>query len=189
MAVTRPCPSCRKPLEIPHPVPSQIRCDQCGASIKLKGVPTESSIASGPPSASAREPLSNVTAGTAAVATAPLPNASPRRSTLMLAVGTVIMLFLGCFVFSGIALAIWLAAGDRKPIEVAEAKQAPEEPPAELPAPPPSSPALAPMPPHIQAAIDKGTAHLQSYLKANKLPPIKGNAKFASDRVVGLRAL
>jgi hypothetical protein len=187
MALTRPCPSCRKPLAIPQPLPNQIRCDQCGASIKLTGAPTESSIRIGPPSASAGVPLSNVAAGTAAVATASLPKSAPRPSTATLAAGTVIVLFLGCFVFSGVALAMWLVAGARKPIEVVEAKQTPEEQPPEPPPPPPSPPAPAPMPPHIQDAIDKGTAYLQNSLKKNKLPP-KGNVKVA-DRVVGLRAL
>jgi hypothetical protein len=41
MAATVPCPKCRKPLEVPKPMPDKIRCPSCGALIKKGRRPGE----------------------------------------------------------------------------------------------------------------------------------------------------
>ena len=36
MAISRPCPRCQQPMEIPQPVPDRMQCAKCGAVIKNK---------------------------------------------------------------------------------------------------------------------------------------------------------
>ena len=35
----KPCPRCQHPLDIPLPLPEQLRCPKCGAVIKMKKGP------------------------------------------------------------------------------------------------------------------------------------------------------
>ena len=39
MPITRPCPRCQEPMEIPQPVPEKVQCAKCGVVVKFAKAP------------------------------------------------------------------------------------------------------------------------------------------------------
>ncbi len=152
MAIQKPCPRCKTPLEIPQPAPDQIRCDKCGAIIKNRSASSapSSAVTASPPAAS--NPAQSETQPA---------NSEPRRPNALLLLGVAGGVLLLCVVPIAIFGMVWAFSGKNN-----EKKADPQITPPiltkvedEKPKPPP--PKLDPRLKIVEPAVDKGVAYLR----------------------------
>ena len=177
MAHTINCPRCKKPLEIPQPIPEQVRCASCGATMKYKAKPGDS-----------RD-------GTTSARPTPTP-AEPKVSPRGMIVGVAILgggLLLAVLSCAGLGLAWSLSAGKAKDDKNAQAKSAAKPVEEDNWQPPQSylkatAPRKEPLPPKIAAAVNKGSTFLKQRILAQSAALAKDD-RFITDQSVGAIAL
>ncbi len=165
MALIKPCPRCLSPLEIPQPLPDQIRCDKCGAVIKNKSRQLEKPKA---PTSALAVGLPPAESGTAAIP--PVADTGSFRRILLVVVLLGGLLFIGMVPVVGLGLA-WIFSDPQKkptddsgPVEAGKlVVKTPQE--TKQPLPPPPDPRIK----IVQPAVDKGVAFLKT-----KAPELKG---------------